>query len=145
MANPEPQLPLWRRWASYFFYAWGLSMTQWGLFTHERGFFGLARGSFGRALGLRPSFAAAYLRRGVLLCRELGEVAVGLEDLDRAVACAPEWGEAYLQRGLVRRFHGDPQQAAADLERFLALEPGSPWGGEAANQLAQLRQVTQEQ
>ena len=129
---------LWRRWLARSWYYWGLSLGHWGLRLGERALFDAARSSFDRAASLWPIFAAPYYQRGVLLTRELGMHAAGLEDFSRAIMLAPDWPEPYLQRGLTARFHGDPRAATADLRRFIALAPASPWRSEADRQLAQI-------
>ncbi|MBC8162129.1 MAG: hypothetical protein H7Z42_13030 [Roseiflexaceae bacterium] len=118
---------------------WGLSLNQWGMITSQRWFYTGAIGAFSRAANAWPGFAEAYLWRGVVRSRELGEPAEGLRDLDTALLNAPDWAEAYLRRGLLCRFHGLPSEAASDLRRFLALDLHSPWRGEAERQLAQLQ------
>lgn len=80
----------------------------------------------------------AYFRRGIIYSRELGQHERGLEDVSRAIAAAPERAQFYLHRGLIQRFHGDQRQAAADLRRFISLDPTSSWRAEAERQLAQL-------
>ena len=119
---------------------WGLSLTQWGLITRDRSFYEGAIGSFSRAAAVCPAFAEAYLRRGIIRSRELGQHEHAIGDLDTALHYAPRLAEAYLQRGLIQRFHGDPQAAIVDLRQFVALTPGSSWCAEAERQIAQIEQ-----
>jgi hypothetical protein len=51
----------------------------------------------------------------------------------------PNWADPYLQRGLFHRFHGHPQDAIADLERYISLADAGYWRDEAQRQLAMLR------
>jgi regulator of sirC expression with transglutaminase-like and TPR domain len=87
-----------------------------------------------------PEFSAAYLRRGVIRGRELGEHREAVADLTRVIELSPEWPEPYLQRGLTQRFHGDPRAAVGDLERYLELGGMPVWREEAERQLAMLRE-----
>lgn len=119
---------------------WGLSLNQWGLITGSRSFYNAAISSFSHAARIWPAFAEAYLWRGIVRSRELGQHEQGLDDLGRAIEYAPELAEAYLRRGLIQRFHGDLHAAIADLRRFIALAPGSSWCAEAERQITQLEQ-----
>jgi len=136
---PEPNIATWRRWLAYLWYMWGASLAYWGLRTAETGFFRAAEGAYSRAIGVWPTFSSAYFQRGVIRERELGQRTAGLLDLSHAIKLTPEWPEPYLRRGLIRRFHGEPDGAIADLERYLELGGDSSWRGEAERQLVALR------
>lgn len=140
MGDDTRDITLLRRAWAYWWYAWGSSLCYWGLRTAERGLFRAGVGAYGRALRTWPAFSAAYLRRGVIRGRELGEHAAAIADLTRVVELSPEWPEAYLQRGMEQRFHGDPRAAIADLERYLALGHDAGWRAEAERQIAALRE-----
>lgn len=140
MSNAEHDISLPRRVLAYWWYAWGSSLCYWGLRTAERGLFRAGVGAYGRAVAVWPQFSAAYLRRGTVRGRELGEHGEAIADLTRVLELSPEWPEAYLQRGLEQRFHGDPHAAIADLERYLDLGRDAGWRAEAERQIAMLRE-----
>ena len=140
MGDDTRDIPLLRQAWAYWWYAWASSLCYWGLRTAERGLFRAGVAAYGRALRAWPAFSAAYLRRGVIRGRELGEHAEAIADLTRVIELSPEWPEAYLQRGMEQRFHGDPRAAIADLERYLALGKDAAWRAEAERQIAALRE-----
>jgi tetratricopeptide (TPR) repeat protein len=135
---PESEVSVWRRYAAYACYYWGLSLNHWGLRTSEQSFYRAAVGSFQRAVGLWPQLSVAYYRSGLTRSRELGEYEQGIADFTQAITLDPEWPEPYLQRGLVQRFHGNLQAAVDDLRCYLSLETHSHWRQEAERQLAQI-------
>jgi tetratricopeptide (TPR) repeat protein len=135
----SPAPPLWSRMRARWWYVWGLSLCYRGNRSHEQSDYRAGVASFSRALRIWPSLASAYYRRGLIRGRELGEHLAAIEDLTRASELRPEWADPYLQRGLFHRFHGNPPEAIADLERFIALASPGYWREEAERQLALLR------
>ena len=129
----------WRRLLAYWWYAWGLSWCYWGIRTAEQWFFRGGIRAFDRAIRVWPGFAGGYYRRGLIRGRELSQHHQAIDDLTKAIELDPEWPEPYLQRGLFQRFHGDPQAAIEDLQRFLDLGGDREWRGEAERQIAMLR------
>ncbi|WP_448542901.1 tetratricopeptide repeat protein [Roseiflexus sp.] len=137
--NTEPKVAAWRRWLAHLWYMWGGSLTYWGLRTADVSFFHAADGAYSRAIALWSDFSGAYFQRGIIRERELGQRIAGIRDLSRAIELSPEWPEPYLRRGLILRFHGNPHEAIADLERYLELSGDSSWRDEAERQIAALR------
>jgi serine/threonine-protein kinase len=94
--------------------------------------------AFEQAISVDPNFAAAYARRastlGAIYLRTSDPSArAGLNEqarkaAERAVALAPQFGEAHHALGLTYiRGAPDLTQASRELERSLALAPGSAW------------------
>jgi tetratricopeptide (TPR) repeat protein len=137
--DTEREPSIWQRMLAYWWYAWGLSWCYWGIRTAEQAFFRGGIRAFDRAIRIWPGFAGAHYRRGLIRGRELSQYQQAIADLTRAAALHPEWPEPYLQRGLFQRFHGDPQMAIADLQRFLDLGGDRGWRGEAERQITSLR------
>lgn len=135
MPDSDPP-PLWGRVRARWWYIWGLSLCYRGNRGHDQAFYRAGVAAFGRALRIWPGFATAHYRRGLIRGRELGEHRPALADLTRASELRPEWADPYLQRGLFQRFHGDPQAAIADLERYIALTEAGYWRDEAQRQIA---------
>ncbi|MBI3554100.1 MAG: tetratricopeptide repeat protein [Elusimicrobia bacterium] len=77
-----------------------------------------------RALDLEPDNAAAHAW--------LGELGLGSPEsertLSRAIVLAPDLFWAYLYRGAGRLLRGEARAAREDLERLIALEPGTGLG-----------------
>ena len=63
----------------------------------------------------------------------------GVEEmLDRVIAIEPHRAEAWLERGLLRAGRGDNEGAAADLKKYLELDPDGPRAREAREMLRAL-------
>lgn len=79
-----------------------------------------------RAIALRPSFAAAYVLRGLLRFRSEGSAAsaAALRDFDTAIALCPTDAIAYNNRGLIHRARGDLHAARRDYDQAVRLLPG---------------------
>jgi hypothetical protein len=131
--------PLWSRIRARWWYLWGLSLCYRGNRSHEQADYRAGVDSFSRALRVWPGYASALYRRGLIRGRELSEHRAGIADLSRASAIRPDWADPYLQRGLFHRFHGDPHDAIADLERYISLADAGYWRDEAQRQIALLR------
>jgi tetratricopeptide (TPR) repeat protein len=131
--------PLWNRVRARWWYLWGLSLCYSGNRSHEQSYYRAGVESFGRALRAWPAYAPAHYRRGLFRGRELGEHRAAIADLTRASELRPDWADPYLQRGLFHRFHGDPQDAITDLERYISLADAGYWRDEAQRQIALLR------
>jgi len=139
LTNTSPPVAPWRKALAYWWYLWGLSWCYWGIRMANQSFFRAGIRSFDRALRLWPGFALGYYRRGLIRGRELGEHRLAIADLTSASEIRPDWPEPYLQRGLFHRFHGDPQEAIADLERYVGLAEAGYWRDEAQRQIDLLR------
>jgi tetratricopeptide (TPR) repeat protein len=107
--------------------------------SHEQADYRAGVESFNRALHLWPTYASALYRRGLIRGRELGEYRPAISDLTRASEISPDWADPYLQRGLFHRFHGSPQDAIADLERYIGLADAGYWRDEAQRQITLLQ------
>lgn len=139
MPDNQRDISLLRRAWAYWWYAWGSSLCYWGLRTADQSLFRAGIGAYGRAIRAWPEFSAAYLRRGTVRGRELGEHRQAIADITRVIELSPEWADAYLQRGMEQRFHGDPHAAIADLTRYLEIGTDAGWRAEAERQIAMLR------
>lgn len=135
MFEPAPaSLPgrLMARW----WYLWGLSICYSANSSASVALYRDGERSFARAARLWPAFARAHYQLGVVRGRELGDYHAAVEDLERAINLRPDWPDPYIQRGLLHRFNGDLPAAAADLRRYLELDPRGHWRDEAERQLA---------
>jgi tetratricopeptide (TPR) repeat protein len=139
MASNQQEIAPLRRWLAYGWFIWGQSWCYWGVRTAEPTLFRFGISSYDHAIRIWPDFTRAFYWRGLIRGRELGQYREAIGDLTRAVELNPEWPDPYLQRGLFQRFHGDPQAAIADLQRYLSLGGELYWRIEAERQIAQLR------
>lgn len=65
-------------------------------------------------------------------------LAESLEHLNQALKLDPGLPEALFNRALVYEYLSQPQEAAADWQRYLELDPSSPWTDEAKDRLKAL-------
>lgn len=91
------------------------------------------------AVELEPSYAQAWLRRG-LAYSDKQWFDLALEDLNKAVRLAPT-AESYAYRGLVQMRLGNLLGADADLTRAISLDPSyhRAWNFRAATRLQDQR------
>jgi tetratricopeptide (TPR) repeat protein len=138
----EKQPVWWRRWLALSWFAWGQSTCYWANRFVSHRLYDQAIAAYGRALIYWPTFARAYLRRGIIKGRELDDYSGAIRDLSQAIELLPEWPEPYLQRGLFHRFHAPAtaERAIDDLQRYLELAPSaSSWRFEAERQITLLQ------
>jgi serine/threonine protein kinase/tetratricopeptide (TPR) repeat protein len=79
------------------------------------GRFRSADAAFSAAIGLEPSAAWAFLRRGIARL-EMGETQMASEDFDRFLELRPGSFEGHFNRGLARQTLGHDQEALADFD-----------------------------
>jgi tetratricopeptide (TPR) repeat protein len=92
-----------------------------------------------RATAHDPTYAQAYYSRGVLYWREVGHCRRAVQDLTTVLELVPTWAEARFNRGLAHALCGEPDEAIADFERYLADGTDEFWLESARRQLASLR------
>jgi tetratricopeptide (TPR) repeat protein len=95
--------------------------------------------NYSRALALDPMYTQAYLSRGVLYWREIGDQERAIDDLTRVLELNPTWVEAYFNRGIAYKLHGEPEKAATDFECYLAEATDEFWLEATRRQLSELR------
>lgn len=98
-----------------------------------------AVGNYTRAVHLDPAYHQALFSRGLVYWRELREYQQAIQDLTRVLELDPSWAEAYFNRAIAYRLQGEPENAIADLERYLAEGSDEGWLASAERQLAELR------
>lgn len=97
-----------------------------------------AVGNYSRAIRLDPAYSQALFSRGLVYWRELGNYDGAVADLTQVLELDPSWAEAYFNRAIAYRMRGEPDNAIADLERYLAEGSDAFWLESAARQLAEL-------
>lgn len=114
-------------------------------------YFAEAARIYTQALALRPNDAELLRRRGQAYCKmDLWRIGRGLErrgdleraekDLEAALAINPNDAHALRARGYARAYLGRPQEALADLEQAVKLNPAlEPELREAIRQLQKFR------
>ena len=96
--------------------------------------------SYGNALALNPAHVRAYLERGNLLWREMGQPQKAIEDFNRVLDMRPGWPIALFCRAMAFQAAGDNSSAISDLDTYLRTGD-TEWKGEASRQVALLRHV----
>jgi tetratricopeptide (TPR) repeat protein len=77
--------------------------------------------AFGEIIQLAPSFAPAYVHRG-LLVHELGKPEIAYMDFERAIEINPAYGLAYYGRGWFYHTQGNFAAELADAQKGLSLD-----------------------
>ena len=78
---------------------------------------------FTKAIEIDPRFVDAYMSRSEILIYEKGDLDGGVRDIDRAISLDAKNGKAYSFRGEVMRQKGNLDQAIADHETAIRLNP----------------------
>jgi tetratricopeptide (TPR) repeat protein len=98
---------------------------------------------YSRALDIYPGFAQAYLERGILMWRELGQMSRAVGDFTVALRLRPGWPEALFFRGLAHQGMSNYHEAVRDLSDYLASRDSS-WREDAVRQLSLMRPICDE-
>ena len=78
---------------------------------------------FTKAIEIDPRFVDAYMSRSEVLIYEKGDLDGGIRDIDRAISLDAKNGKAYSSRGEAMRLKGNLDQAIADHEAAIRLNP----------------------
>lgn len=93
---------------------------------------------FTRALTLDPTFAQAYLDRGILYWRELNHPRKAIQDLTMALTLDPQLHEARFNRGIAHQQLGEIAEALADFRAYLEHGTHPHWREYAQQMLHEL-------
>lgn len=96
-----------------------------------------ARAHYETALELEPDQPEARFNLGNVLS-DLGETDLAIAELRQVCTRCPDFADAHFNLGLALAEVGGTAQARACLERYLVLDPDSPWSTRARDCLAQL-------
>jgi Tfp pilus assembly protein PilF/DNA-binding transcriptional MerR regulator len=113
------------------------ALTNLGNLMYRQGDTVVARQMYERALELEPAQPEARYNLGNIL-EDLGETDLAIAELRRVCAAAPEFADAHYNLGLMLARVGGATQARHHLERYLELDPDSPWADRARGFLGQL-------
>ena len=94
--------------------------------------------AFGRAIDLDPSFARAYMERGILYWREIDHPRRAILDLTRAYELDPTLIEARFNRGIAHQQLCEYNEAVEDFEAYLAQGDHPHWREYAESMLREL-------
>jgi len=92
----------------------------------ELGFYRDAPTFFTEAIARTPRNALCYNNRGTYYGNELRDHEAALKDFNKAVELNPKYMVAIANRGVTRGSLGQKEEAIADLQRALAINPNSP-------------------
>src|SRR6266850_708111 len=81
-------------------------------------------GSFVSTQAQKVDAAASELKRGKLLY-DKHDLAGAITSYSKAIELRPDWALAYVRRCYVRWLQGDVDQAVADYDRAMELDPAS--------------------
>ena len=93
---------------------------------HEVKFYRDAPTFFTEAIARTPRNALCYNNRGTYYGNELHDHEAALKDYNKAVELNPKYIVAIANRGVTRGSLGQKEEAIADLQRALAINPNSP-------------------
>jgi tetratricopeptide (TPR) repeat protein len=93
---------------------------------HEMGFYRDAPTFFTEAIARTPRNALCHNNRGTYYGNELHDHEAALKDFNKAVEINPKYMVAIANRGVTRGSLGQKEEAIADLQRALAINPNSP-------------------
>ena len=111
--------------------------TNLGNLAYRNGELTEARRHYEQALDAEPNQAEARYNLGNLL-EDLGETELAIAELRRVTLQAPDFADAHYNLGLLLARVGGLAQAQRHLERYLELDPSSPWSERARAYLADL-------
>ncbi|MBN1311023.1 MAG: hypothetical protein JXB30_06350 [Anaerolineae bacterium] len=131
---------IWRYGVS-FFYLWLARIHRhFGIVFSGKAEYASAVRDYTRALDINPGLAKAYLERGILLWRELGQAGQAVVDFTAALHLYPAWPEALFFRGLAHQGISDYSAAIRDLSAYLDTEDLA-WRENATRQLHLIRMI----
>ena len=87
-----------------------------------------------------PAHFRAYLERGNLFWRELGQPKKAIDDFSQVLDLRPGWPVAIFCRAMAHQAAGDHNSAISDLDSYLK-SGDTEWAGEASRQIALLKLV----
>jgi tetratricopeptide (TPR) repeat protein len=124
-----------------FLYIWSARVHRhFGIVFCARDQYANAVSDYSHALAMNPGSAEAYLERGILLWRELGQARQSIVDFTAALRLRPDRPEALFFRGLAHQETSDYSAAIHDLSTYLESEDGS-WREDAKRQLSLIHLV----
>ena len=124
-----------------FFYIWSArAHRHFGIIFSEKNEYARAVCDYTRALNINPRLAEAYLERGILWWRELGQTGQAIADFSAVLCLSPAWPEALFFRGLAYQGASDYPAAIRDLSDYLETEDLS-WREDAIRQLSLMRVI----
>jgi tetratricopeptide (TPR) repeat protein len=123
------------------FYMWSARVHRhFGIVRCNRDEYSSAVSDYSRALHVNPWYADAYLERGILLWRELGQANQAIVDFSTALRLRPEWPAALFFRGLAHQGTSNYSAAIDDLSTYLESDDSS-WREDATRQLSVIRML----
>jgi tetratricopeptide (TPR) repeat protein len=93
---------------------------------HELGFYRDAPSFFTKAIARTPRNALCYNNRAVYYGNDLHDHEAALKDFNKAIELYPTYMVAIANRGVTHDNLGQKDEAIADLQRALAINPNSP-------------------
>jgi tetratricopeptide (TPR) repeat protein len=140
MDRKPAQMTIWHYGVS-FFYMWSARVHRhFGIVSCNLDEYASAVSDYSRVLDANPGFAEAYLERGILLWRELGQARQAIVDFTVALRLRPGWPAALFFRGLAHQGASNYSAAIHDLSTYLESEDLS-WREDAVRQLSLLHLI----
>jgi tetratricopeptide (TPR) repeat protein len=78
---------------------------------------------YNQAIEINPTFASAYISRGVAYAQSRGQYDQALSDFSKAIEISPQFAKAYKDRGFTYYKKGQYDQAITDYSKAVEINP----------------------
>jgi tetratricopeptide (TPR) repeat protein len=78
---------------------------------------------YNQAIEINPTFASAYISRGVAYAQSGGQYDQALSDFSKAIEISPQFAKAYRDRGFAYYKKGQYDQAITDYSKAIEIDP----------------------
>jgi tetratricopeptide (TPR) repeat protein len=131
---------LWQMISSRFHYFVGISYQYFGNAHSLRSEYEKAISAYSRAIAVDPTYARAYLNRGILYWREIDHPRRAILDLTIAHDLDPALAEAQFNRGIAHQQLREYKEAIRDFQAYLEEGDHPYWREYAESMIQELRE-----
>jgi tetratricopeptide (TPR) repeat protein len=78
---------------------------------------------YNQAIAINPTFASAYISRGVAYAQSRGQYDQAISDFSKAAEISPQFEKAYKDRGFAYYKKGQYDQAISDYSKAIEINP----------------------
>ena len=94
-----------------------------GISYDMKGQYDQAISQYNQAIAINPTFANAYISRGIAYAQSKGQYDQALSDFSKAIEISPQFAKAYKDRGIAYYKKGQYDQAITDYSKAIELNP----------------------